>query len=283
MQLPGSLFRDQLEFIGKHFEVVAADDVLGSNSKKRRIHLSFDDGYSGFLTSAVPLLNEFGFPASLFAVTGATSSNSRLPTYIGRAAIRHCESGQLSLDSIGYKTTLSDESSRLKAYSSISSILKTGASTAVAALVKELSSLLPKDQWDELHQRYGTEAVLNWDQLSGICDSGFTVGAHSVTHLALSDLQDPAIIEKEVESSVNEIRSNLGKCDWFAFPNGTTESWSKFAAESIEKTGVKGAWTLESGIIRMNPTLNQFRLPRFPVPRTLDRLRMLLNTAFVRY
>ena len=283
MQIPSSLFREQLEFIGKHFDVVSTDDVLVSNPKKRRIHLSFDDGYTGFLTSAIPLLNEYGFPASVYIVTGATSSKSRLPTYIGRVAMRHCEPGEISLDSIGYKTILLDESSRLDAYSSISSTLKTGASTEVTGLVNELISLLPEDQWDEINRRYGTEAVLGWEQLSAISASGFTVGAHSVTHLSLSDLQRPDTIETEVKSSVDEIRKKLGKCDWFAFPNGTSSSWSNIAAKSIEKSGIKGAWTLEPGIIRSKPIPEHFRLPRFSVPRNLNRLKLSLNTAFVRY
>ena len=283
MQIPASVFRKQLEFIGNHFEVVSADDVLVPSSQKRRIHLSFDDGYSGFLTSAAPLLNEFGFPASVYVVTGATSNNSRLPTYVGRAAMRHCEPGEISLESIDFTAVLSDELSRQQAYENISSTLKTGAATKVAELVNELISLLPEDQWGDIDQRYNTESVLGWEQLATISGMGFTVGAHSVNHLSLSNIQEPETIEREVNSSVGEIRRELGKCDWFAFPNGTSDSWSKIAAESIKKSGVKGAWILEPGIIRNRRSTERFRLPRFSVPRNLNRLKLMLNTAFVRY
>ena len=178
---------------------------------------------------------------------------------------------------------MSDELSRQKAYGEISSTLKTGPADRVAELIRELISLLPADQWGDIDQRYSTEAVLGWQQLATISISGFTVGAHSVTHLSLSDIQDEVTIEREVESSVSEIRKKLGKCDWFAFPNGTTSSWSNTAADSLRKSGVKGAWTLEPGIIRDKQVPEYFRLPRFSVPRNLNRLKFVLNTAFVRH
>lgn len=283
MQVPRSLFRVQLEFVGKHFDVVSADEIFEAASGKRRIHLSFDDGYVGVLEIASPLLREFGFPASVFVVTDAASDNSRLPPYIGRAAMAHCEPGQISLDSIGYKTTVSNEPSRHDAYSHISSTLKTGISNTVVELVDELISLLPKDQWVDINRRYRTEALLGWDKLLTISESGFTVGAHSRTHLSLSDRQPRSTVENEVRSSVETVRQHLGKCDWFAYPNGTAESWSEHAAHAAEKAGVKGAWTLLPGVIRSTRESDRYRLPRFSVPKNLDRMKLMLNTAFVRY
>jgi peptidoglycan/xylan/chitin deacetylase (PgdA/CDA1 family) len=283
VQTPISDFRSHLEIIGKHFEVISADETLESTRKKRRIHLTFDDGYTGFAEHALPLLEQYGFSASVYVVSGAATNSSRLPPYIGRAALGHCEPGRISLDSIGFTSELTGRKSRESAYSHISAVLKTGKSTAVSSLIDELIALLPADQWNEINQSYRTDQLMGWSTLKKVSEAGFTVGAHSDTHLSLSDQQSKEDIESEVHGSIETVRQKIGTCDWFAYPNGTAEDWSATAANAVKNAGVKGAWTLEPGVIRKPNELNHFRLPRFFVPRSLDRFKLLLNTALIRH
>jgi len=276
-----SEFRAHLEFIGNNFEVASADETLEQSSRKRRIHLSFDDGYVGFADHAVPLLNEYGFPASVYVVTDALTDETRLPPYIGRAALGHCEPGELTLDSIRFKSEITDRNSRLAVYSEVSMVLKTGNSVTSASLVDELIALIPNDQWTSINQKYNTDSLMPWETLRKVSDAGFTVGAHTKSHLSLSDKQAGAEIENEVAGSVNAVRQELGSCDWFAYPNGTIDDWSLAAAAAVKNAGVKGAWTLEPGVIRNPSELNPHRLPRFSVPRSQDRFTLLLNMALV--
>lgn len=46
---------------------------------RRTIAITFDDGYRDFLTTAVPILARYRFPATLFAVTGHLSQHLGLP------------------------------------------------------------------------------------------------------------------------------------------------------------------------------------------------------------
>ena len=197
VQTPISEFRTQLEFIGKNFEVISADETLKVNPKRRRIHLTFDDGYSGFAEHAVPLLKEYGFTASVYIVTQAATDSSRLPPYIGRAAISHCEPGLISLESLECKLEISDSKSRLSAYRRFAPVLKSGNQQIVHSLTEELINLIPAEQWDEINYRYASDELMGWDSIRKVADAGFTVGAHTQTHLSLSDRQDNDVINSE--------------------------------------------------------------------------------------
>jgi peptidoglycan/xylan/chitin deacetylase (PgdA/CDA1 family) len=281
-QTPLSHFKQHLEFIGKNFEVVSADESLETHNGKSRIHLTFDDGHSGFAHHAAPLLQNYGFPASVYVVTDTLTNNHRLPPYLGRAALAHCEPGRISLDSIGLETEISDRESRLSAYALISAVLKTGLPLDTSNLIQELIALVPHDHWTEIHRKYSTDALMGWDTLRYLSQTGFTVGAHTKSHLSLSNVQSNEAIQAEVGGSIKAVRHEIGSCDWFAYPNGTAADWSIAAAETVKKAGAVGAWTLEPGVIRDPGEHNQFKLPRFFVPRSQDRFTFLLNTALIK-
>ena len=215
-------------------------------------------------------------------VTDALAENRSLPPYLGRAAFGHCEPGHIALDSIGFTGQISDRQSRSLAYSSVSSVLKTGSPSTTVSLVEELTALIPTDKWAEIHKKYATERLMQWDTLRAISEVGFTVGGHTKSHISLSDSQNSSDIQDEVEGSINAVRKEIGKCDWFAYPNGTTSDWSAVAAEAVKNAGAKGAWTLEPGVLRNPDQHSTYRLPRYFVPRSFDRFRLLLNTALTR-
>ncbi|MDD7931031.1 polysaccharide deacetylase family protein [Actinomycetospora straminea] len=49
---------------------VSMRDLLSSRSRARLVGLTFDDGYSDFVTNAVPILQRFGFTATVYVVAG---------------------------------------------------------------------------------------------------------------------------------------------------------------------------------------------------------------------
>ena len=70
-----SALREQLAWLSDHgysgmtFHD-AAEALVGSGLPDRTVVLTFDDGYADFVTTALPLLRRYGFPATLFVTTG---------------------------------------------------------------------------------------------------------------------------------------------------------------------------------------------------------------------
>jgi peptidoglycan/xylan/chitin deacetylase (PgdA/CDA1 family) len=73
VDLPVDLFRRQLEALAEHAEVVRLPDALDlvapAGDGSPRVVLTFDDGTADLADTALPLLVEFGFPATLYLAT----------------------------------------------------------------------------------------------------------------------------------------------------------------------------------------------------------------------
>jgi peptidoglycan/xylan/chitin deacetylase (PgdA/CDA1 family) len=72
-------FARQMAFLAKHRAVVTLEQAMnGSTSKgKHRVAITFDDGYRCLLQHAAPILDQHGFPWTLFVPTGAIGDRNR--------------------------------------------------------------------------------------------------------------------------------------------------------------------------------------------------------------
>lgn len=64
-------FREQLDWLSRYAIVVSLADAERPHARSRQpyVAISFDDGYADWVTNAMPVLNEFGFPATFFVTT----------------------------------------------------------------------------------------------------------------------------------------------------------------------------------------------------------------------
>ena len=56
--------------------VVSLEALLTSPAESHAIALTFDDGFQSFGTVALPLLSEYGFPSTVFIVTGKVGGSN---------------------------------------------------------------------------------------------------------------------------------------------------------------------------------------------------------------
>ncbi len=74
-------FRDQLKHIQERFRVISLSELVGGLRKRSvergTIVITFDDGFRDNLEEALPILEEFKFPASFFLTAGVISKRKR--------------------------------------------------------------------------------------------------------------------------------------------------------------------------------------------------------------
>jgi len=71
-------FAEQLRTLARHADVVTLDDLVAGRARGRRtVAITFDDGYRSVLTTALPLLEEHGFPATIFVPTAYIGDRNR--------------------------------------------------------------------------------------------------------------------------------------------------------------------------------------------------------------
>lgn len=83
-------FEQQLEWLARSGKVVSLEATL-DHARKDAIAITFDDGYRDNLTVALPLLEKFNLPMTLFVVAGFVGSDG----YLSEAELREISSHPL--------------------------------------------------------------------------------------------------------------------------------------------------------------------------------------------
>jgi peptidoglycan/xylan/chitin deacetylase (PgdA/CDA1 family) len=108
----------------------------------------------------------------------------------------------------------------------------------------------------------GRSGYLSAPQARELADLGFEVGCHSMTHLFLTDLQEPEL-RHEIVDAKRELEQVVGRSvKHFSCPGGR---WNRRVAELAHKVGYESVACSQIG--RNNLTSDRFRLARVPVYR----------------
>lgn len=72
-------FRRQLKWLDDHHEIVDLDRVLTASSNgKKKIAITFDDGLASFYINALPIIEEFSVPVTVFVLGAAVKDHPEL-------------------------------------------------------------------------------------------------------------------------------------------------------------------------------------------------------------
>jgi peptidoglycan/xylan/chitin deacetylase (PgdA/CDA1 family) len=90
--------------------------------------------------------------------------------------------------------------------------------------------------------------MLSWDDVHALMGLGVGIGAHTVSHPILSQL-DPQEARAEIEGSWKAIRSHCGRPPRaFAYPNGRVEDYSDAVIAAVREAGFTCAVTTRFGV-----------------------------------
>lgn len=244
-----SVFRKQIQYLSNEYEIVTLEDAVGrSNSDENLAVVTFDDGYRNNLTDALPVLEEYGVPATIYVSTSFVDGGVPYEYPLVRAiSDRDLINVTLAEKSISYQLT--SQSSRVEAFREIAGAVK-DSPEARRELVEELSV-----------EEVGV-SMMDADEIREIDEHPLvTVGAHGHRHLPLASLSDSEI-EREVETCTSELENILGhSVSHFSYPYGSNDARVR---ASVRNAGYDtGVTTTQSYIQRNEAAERPYQLPRF--------------------
>jgi peptidoglycan/xylan/chitin deacetylase (PgdA/CDA1 family) len=282
-------FAEHLEILRRYGCPLALKNLSqkrsGQTHGRRRIVVTFDDGYADNLVHAKPLLERNDVPASVFVATGLLGSKGGFwkdyLTQIFLAAgslpatlnLRihddriHCDLGHAALYS-------EKESARHAGWNVSEQHDPTARHRLYRSLCERLAPLTDDERQailQRLQEWAGTESdhdfphrTLTDDDVVELAQGGLVeIGAHTVTHPMLSALSVVAQ-RQEIERSKIYLQHLLGKdVTSFAYPYGGMAHYTEATVAAVRDAGFELACSNFAGLVRKDT--DPWQLPRFLV------------------
>lgn len=208
-------FRWQMQVLADCFNVLPLDAALAAldagRLPPRAVCITFDDGYRSTHDVALPILRDFGFPATVFVTTGFIDTgsmwNDRILEALRTTTEQHLDLADAGLGS--YPLATLDERRAAIA------VLTEKAKYLAPAMRQELVNRL-----DLLGSRAYREPMLTRDMIRELANQRIEIGAHTVSHPILTSLPDAGALQEMAESK-RELEAIIGRpVRYFAYPNG---------------------------------------------------------------
>ncbi len=210
----------QLAYLTRHYEVLSLSELVRYFETRQPVPprsavITFDDGFRDNLTTALPILQKYRVPATIFLVTGCISSGELpWPQYLGylfqhtsRTAVVATVAGARQELDLG--TTLS----RRQAYLLVKDVLGRLPRSERERQLKQWCRLLDVDP--------PCDRMLSWSEVEEMRTAGVEFGAHTYSHPWLAFIP-PDEAREEIERSRDDLATRLGVVrPPFCFPGGS--------------------------------------------------------------
>lgn len=215
----------------------------------RSCAVTFDDGWRDNFEFALPLLEQFKVPATLFAVAEKIGTDFQFwPNIVARLLLQ------------GKLIELSAHPIFQALQNAFPSLSPNREDVALAIRYlkrfsdEQLYSALDELQWQSLTPSMPA-ALMNWSELKQMQQSGWVeVGSHTCTHRRLTSELTQTQLRFEIQHSQNILQQELGRSiNLFCFPNG---DYSPAALSLVEET-YQAAVTTQKGIVRLGQNLHK--------------------------
>lgn len=237
------------------------------------VSFTLDDGYADNFVHAFPVFRKHNVPFTIYVCTGITDGSARLWWRILEEAVFERDAIELLMDG------------RLRRFDAATTKQKYRAFNEIYWALRRMPHETQMATIDDLEQRYEQSAIASregdepasWKMLSEMLGSGLlTVGAHTITHDALSKLPESRVRD-EMKGSQDRLEEELGITPThFAYPYGDAASAGHREFEIARTLGFTTAVTTRKGTVLPEHAEYPHALPRVSLngdyqnPRYLD-------------
>lgn len=280
-QLDVARFRRQMEWVARRYRVLplseALEGLLGGTLPDRSLSITFDDGYRNVRTTAAPVLETLGLPATVYLVTDVVGTDETLWPDRLYLAFARSAAADVHLPDLGLvKRRLDGPDARASAYATSVRVLKglpqAEKDARLDALLDALGRAAPEDPAEF--------RSLSWDDVAAMQRSGrFEWGGHSTRHEILARMPD-GHVAKAIGRSHEEVATRTGVVPAsFAYPNGRAMDFDDRSRSALTHLGVRFALSTIEGFAA--PASDPLALPRLSIGSDLSfaRFRLLVSGA----
>lgn len=260
-------FERRLRFLTRRYRIVSLDEAVAQHRRgriePRQVVLTFDDGFYNFLAGAVPLLQQYNAPATVYMVTSEVESGAPIFNLLAKDLVlssKRTQVGSCADDRLGGRdlaTPAARESVALEAASALRDLLDAEARMAycsdlAGALDVDIQPKLAARLWDRLTE----------PELRQVVAAGFDAQLHTHSHRNVVD--NPGVVRQEVGQNRRSLERMIGRpATHFCYPLGL---WQKSVWPDLRAEGVESAVTTRNG-------------PNFPATPVLSLRRYLTGEA----
>lgn len=256
-------FKNLILSLKNKYEFVSEDE-LTDKSNKKKLFLTFDDGYKDNYDLVFPLLERLNVPFTIFVTTEMIEENLFLWWYA--------------------LNDLLNSKNKISLTSEIKNFEKKTKNTQRKILNNLLRKMKPNEQIDffklnfdldlKEYKSINSKFSMNFSQIREISNSKYgSIGGHTKSHLRLKNLNyENSLIE--IESNKLFIESIVGKkITCFAYPYGSTNDFSSKEIEILKNIGYKFGFSSIEGNYFINK--NNYLIPRITIngnPKSLQNI-----------
>jgi len=253
-------FDKHMQYIRSHFPILRFEENWTEYSTDSVV-VTFDDGYADNYEYALPILEKYHIPATIFVSTGYVNS---IQEYWWDELARlltldqeYPEQFELIDPLYHYKWDTGTKKKRLELAQTMHWLLKMEPN---ADLAKEWFRQLRI--WGNIEDKGRKENLpLNIKQLGKLSQSEYiTIGGHTVNHISLGALSKNAQ-QFEIGASVNYLRKQLNKrIETFSYPFGSAVHYNTDTIEICKQNRIRKAATTRKGIWHIGD--DSYQIPR---------------------
>lgn len=269
-------FSRQMEYLSRICNVVTMDQVFGFATgaiklPRRSVAITFDDGFADNLSTAIPIMNRYGIPGTIYVMTGYVAS---VPWYCTlRYIFTKSRRASFTDPFDGRLRSLENPEDRRRSFLSCSRVC---ARTPRAEIENRISAL---ENALDVQYRPTTPLMLDWDGVREVVRQKHTIGAHTMTHPNLAYVSAEEV-RTQMACSKMTIENQIGnKIRHFSYPSPIMEPhWTAETIETCKATGYDTAVTCSSGCIRRGDS--PLAIQRIFVPVLLEDFIWALENMF---
>lgn len=257
-------FEQDLSVLDQAFDLVSIQDLLKGlddpqDLPPRPVSITFDDGYRDTVENALPLLEQYDVPTSVFVTTNFVDSERSPDEFVLTNQIRKRDRLMVPSSEGVREYDIGRPNQKRMRYEELKNRLRDMIPGARRQFIEDLLAINGvNDRWARNKDH---ASMLTWEQCKTLSEHPLiTIGSHGVHHVPLSTWQSKEQRLRELTSSRDVIEEKIGReIHFYSYPYGVCGAGM---ADEVQEAGYRGAFSTEPDLIHSSNRTQRFRLPR---------------------